>query len=988
MPSSLRHLHSLIAALPAEWRRAAGSKHPAMAHLMDAARGSAARLLEAVDQTASSYGGGRMRVMHNLLATVPAKKAGVLYSIFRYWIATGVVEEDNGFAKLVSRIPVNDPEDRVGSWLLAGGAPPTGRQGMKFFGGHPAAWFLMEADRSRALETPSPARTAKLLRTLEIPSTEKAQKNIRLLLLSSGFAKGLAPLDPQAFWSLPPALRCWIFADSTFAAHAVSKDFLARVKAHPERYGDTPESKAHAFWLREVLPQALKDLRGGEFRTQNVRAMLSRKGPAHLEPRILHALRAGVASTAAAETLSMPAAAGAASQARLPRLHHLLQFLGHNAGERLAYLQELRKPDRELLLRDITPAGWGDACAQCVDIPTLKRSRASMLERPAFLKALFARLIHRPASAESLAVWGRDVLLGPGQAVASALVAAKPEILAQITADDIHTPSGVALVDRLAGVPDVFPKALAHVTPEVQRALWTSAKPEVMQLRQRLMSRARRSRSDSFRRSVLYFVLTHAPGLLQQAPVWKVSDADFRYLLSLLPKEVDPDAVFRLAGQAGVPCWERFYLRGWQGRVLRSTIHSSLPDLRERLDELEFKRLWAVPGLRSRIRKVLAGTACAGTIGIPQWRLRHLIPWARDQWKKKPTVAVAYELALAFSIADARFLSFLSTERWKSTDKDRGGHVFDHHYRVHTLPKKSGGTRLVTVPSDALKRLQGRILRALLDPMRLHPAAHGFRKERSILTNAMPHVGHPVVVNVDIKSFFPSTRYGLIHKACSSLAGGVLSEAAVRVLADLCSYAGGLPTGAPTSPALANLILRSADAAIAKAAAENNIVYTRYADDLTFSGASNTVKILPFVGRVLGQLGYELDHKKTNIFRRGRRQIVTGIVVNEKPNLPRRIRRRLRAAVHQAANGAKPHWHGKTIPLIKLRGRLGQLGLVQPEEAAKLRAQLPASRKTKEKTANQAKSPSGKGASGKGPSGKSAKAKPRGSTSGNRRARP
>jgi retron-type reverse transcriptase len=169
---------------------------------------------------------------------------------------------------------------------------------------------------------------------------------------------------------------------------------------------------------------------------------------------------------------------------------------------------------------------------------------------------------------------------------------------------------------------------------------------------------------------------------------------------------------------------------------------------------------------------------------------------------------------------------------------------------------------------------------------------------------------------------------------------GVLSEGACRVLADLCSFGGALPTGAPTSPAIANLILRSADAAITKAAEANGITYTRYADDLTFSGESNVLKLLPFVEKVLGQLGYQLDPKKTNIFRRGRRQMVTGLVVNDKPNLPRRIRRRLRAAVHRQSSGEEAHWHGRPMSKDELTGRLSHLQLVQPEEAVALKRKL------------------------------------------------
>jgi retron-type reverse transcriptase len=495
-----------------------------------------------------------------------------------------------------------------------------------------------------------------------------------------------------------------------------------------------------------------------------------------------------------------------------------------------------------------------------------------------------------------------------------------------------------------------FMSFVSHGGWPLVESVMTTGIPAIRNARAKLLRMARISESPGFRMTLLRLVLVHSPSLLGERPAMRISDDEFDSLLRAVHSPAGIAALFRLKGRRGGSSWESCFRQGRCIIPISRAIRKQLPELRQRLEELEAARFLRRPGFKSTLRRVLAGKTSAGSLGVPQRMLRHLIPWARKTWKDKPTLAVAHELALAFSVADARYLAFLCTERWKSPDRNRGGHVFDHHYRVHPLPKKSGGNRLVTVPSDALKRLQRRILRSGLDEVFLHPAAHGFRSQRSILTNALPHVGHPCVVNVDIKSFFPSTRYPLILHACSLLAGGVLSEPACHVLADICSHAGGLPTGAPTSPALANLILRSADTSIAKAAKANNITYTRYADDLTFSGESNVLKILPFVSRVLGQLGYLLDDKKTNIFRRGRRQMVTGLVVNEKANLPRRIRRRLRAAVHQASNGGKPKWHGKPISKAKLLGRLGHLALVQPKEAAAFREQLKRSGKTENTT--------------------------------------
>ncbi len=134
--------------------------------------------------------------------------------------------------------------------------------------------------------------------------------------------------------------------------------------------------------------------------------------------------------------------------------------------------------------------------------------------------------------------------------------------------------------------------------------------------------------------------------------------------------------------------------------------------------------------------------------------------------------------------------------------------------------------------------------------------------------------------------------------------------------------------------------MRGLDRSLSTAAARFDIRYTRYADDLTFSGADDVHRIIPFVKRLLGELGYSIDDRKTNLFRRGRRQMVTGLVVNEKPNLPRRLRRRLRAAVHRRAHGLPATWHGRPMDDEELGGRLAMLHLVQPAESRRLLAQI------------------------------------------------
>ena len=153
-------------------------------------------------------------------------------------------------------------------------------------------------------------------------------------------------------------------------------------------------------------------------------------------------------------------------------------------------------------------------------------------------------------------------------------------------------------------------------------------------------------------------------------------------------------------------------------------------------------------------------------------------------------------------------------------------------YREFFLPKRSGGTRRILAPDQALKAVQRRILRRLLARLRSHPAATGFERGRSIVTNALPHVGRAVVVRMDLKDFFPSTRAGRVRAYFRRVGW---DRAAAGLLTRLCTFEGGLPQGAPTSPRLGNLVNYYLDAQLTRKAARIKGVYTRYADDLTIS---------------------------------------------------------------------------------------------------------------------------------------------------------
>ena len=324
---------------------------------------------------------------------------------------------------------------------------------------------------------------------------------------------------------------------------------------------------------------------------------------------------------------------------------------------------------------------------------------------------------------------------------------------------------------------------------------------------------------------------------------------------------------------------------------------------------------------------------------VPRASLLATMAFVQVRPKRAARVRAARELALVLGLDLYPFLLKLA---WQLPTRGAGepGHAFAHLYRTYELPKKSGGKRTITVPQDRLKALQRRILDQALEPLSVSAHATGFCRGKSIVDNAEAHTGAAVVVNVDIRQCFPNTGFRLIQSVAAKVARGELSALATWFLAELLSFQGALPTGAPSSPAVLNVALASADRAIGKACERRGITYTRYADDLTFSGDGKVTAILPFVIDVLRGYGFELDEKKTNIFRRGRRQVVTGLVVNEKPNLVRTLRRRLRAAVHHRVNGRTPFWHGKAVSDGELLGRLAFLGQTQPAEAARLRQAL------------------------------------------------
>jgi retron-type reverse transcriptase len=368
--------------------------------------------------------------------------------------------------------------------------------------------------------------------------------------------------------------------------------------------------------------------------------------------------------------------------------------------------------------------------------------------------------------------------------------------------------------------------------------------------------------------------------------------------------------------------------------VLDLLIARELPRLAcSPLEGLDLAALMDASLRNRRLAHRLAGMHDAAALAAAMPRLRRRLAGRTRR-------LAAAELALLLGWEHAVPLAFLATRPYAPAAKP--GTRFDGLYHSWDLPKRKGGTRRITAPAPLLKAIQRRLLDVVFANVPCHRAATGFRAGVSIADNARPHVGRKVVVNVDLQGFFPNTRFKRLRRAVERVLPRRLGEEARRLVVDICAMDGGLPTGAPTSPAIANIVMTPVDRALAKVAARHGVAYTRYADDLTLSG-DDPLRLLPFLRQLVGELGYSLDPKKTNIFRRGRRQVVTGLVVNDKVSVPRRLRRRLRAAVHRVAlhgAAAELSWHGRPMHLGELAGHVAFLGVAHPEESRALAARV------------------------------------------------
>jgi RNA-directed DNA polymerase len=219
------------------------------------------------------------------------------------------------------------------------------------------------------------------------------------------------------------------------------------------------------------------------------------------------------------------------------------------------------------------------------------------------------------------------------------------------------------------------------------------------------------------------------------------------------------------------------------------------------------------------------------------------------------------------------------------------------HYRQVSIPKKSGGSRLLFQPSKSMKALQSWILRNILDNLCSSPSSKGFEIGTSILSNALPHCGCNIVAIFDIADFFPSIQAGRVYRVFNSIG---YSPKISGILTAICTHKGVLPQGGPCSPKLSNLICWRLDKRLNGFLGKKGIVYTRYADDLTFSSQApkRLLTSISTIKRIIVDEGFTINEKKTRISGPARQKKVTGLIIHEKNvGIERKRMKRIRSEI-------------------------------------------------------------------------------------------
>lgn len=218
------------------------------------------------------------------------------------------------------------------------------------------------------------------------------------------------------------------------------------------------------------------------------------------------------------------------------------------------------------------------------------------------------------------------------------------------------------------------------------------------------------------------------------------------------------------------------------------------------------------------------------------------------------------------------------------------------HYREFSIPKKSGGRRKLSSPHHTLKYVQQWIYQNILYKIKVNYCTHGFRTKKSILTNANIHVGANYLLKLDLKDFFPSISINQVIMVFNKLG---YSYNVSFYLASLCCMDDCLPQGAPTSPALSNIVARQLDNRMLGLCKKMKYRYTRYADDLAFSGDNIKHSFVDTCRKIITECNFTLNENKIKLYKPEGARTLTGLsLANHRIRIPRDYRRQLSAELH------------------------------------------------------------------------------------------
>ena len=248
------------------------------------------------------------------------------------------------------------------------------------------------------------------------------------------------------------------------------------------------------------------------------------------------------------------------------------------------------------------------------------------------------------------------------------------------------------------------------------------------------------------------------------------------------------------------------------------------------------------------------------------------------------------------------FLLSLNLIKEEIVDKEKimklytySNHI-ENCYHLSHIQKKSGGDRMICRPISTLKYIQRQILHNILENKEISQYAKAYHKNIGLVDNALPHVNQKIILKLDIQDFFNHIRFLDIYHSCFSIE--YFPKPVGMLLTYLCTYYDSLPQGAPTSAYISNLVLKNFDEELGAWCGKKNIFYTRYSDDMTFSGNFHPTEVIQKVRKMLYPLGLKINRDKIHIVHSSQKQVVTGIVVNQKLNLEKNYKKKIRQELY------------------------------------------------------------------------------------------